>query len=358
MNLSPRITSTIAALRPPDEDARAAALGRMNDKTKPRGSLGRLETLAIDLAGILRSPAPELPGKAIVVMGADHGVAAAGVSAYPPEVTAQMLLNFASGGAAINVLGRHAGARVIVIDMGTRVPPGPHPAIRDARVGAGTRDLAREAAMSRAEAMRAIEIGIGVAEELALDGAGLVGTGEMGIGNTTASSALTAALLGAPVAEVTGRGTGIDDERWRHKVLLIERAIARHAPHAHDAHDPLATLAALGGFEIAGLAGVVLGTAAAGRAVVVDGFIASTAALVATRLAPGCRPYLIAAHRSVESGHRLVLEALGQKPLLDLDMRLGEGTGAALAMLLCDAALKILRDMATFSDAKVSDSGA
>jgi nicotinate-nucleotide--dimethylbenzimidazole phosphoribosyltransferase len=356
-------TSALAAIaaRISEPDARIAAetQRRLDGKTKPRRSLGRLEDLACQIAAIRGTAAPEPPRKAIVVMGADHGVAEEGVSAYPQEVTGQMLLNFARGGAAINVLARNAGARVVVVDMGVKAPlPATATAsaeIRRERIGPGTRNFTIAPAMTRDEATRALETGARIAGELADDGITLLGIGDMGIGNTTASSALAAAFTGAAPDEVVGRGTGIDDAVWRHKVDVVRRALALHRP---DPRDGVGTLAQLGGFEIAGLAGVVLGAAAARIPVVVDGFICGVAALAAVRIAPACAGYLIASHRSVEAGHRLVQKALGQIPLLDLDLRLGEGTGAALAMNLIDAALCILRDMATFEAAGVSDSGA
>lgn len=330
--------------------ARTQAL--LDDKTKPRRSLGRLEDLACRLAQVRGIDAPPPPlHKAIVVMAADHGVAAEGVSAYPQEVTAQMVLNFARGGAAINVLARQAGAKVVVVDMGVASPVAVE-GVRDCRIAAGTRNFTREPAMTREQATRALLDGAALADELAAGGVTLLGIGEMGIGNTTSASALTAAFTGAPVEEVTGRGTGVDDAGWKRKVAAIAAALALHEPRAND---PLGTLAALGGFEIAGLAGVVLGAAAARVPVVVDGFISSTAALVAARLEPRSAGYLIPSHRSVEVGHRLVLRALDLQPLFDLDLRLGEGTGAALAMPLCDAALEILAGMATFSSAGVSE---
>ena len=287
-------------------------------------------------------------------MGADHGVAEESVSAYPQEVTAQMLLNFARGGAAINVLARQAGARVVVVDMGVKSELPALPEIRSRRIAAGTRNFTREAAMSREEAIRALEAGIAVAEELAADGITLLGIGDMGIGNTTSSSALTAAFTGAPPAEVVGRGTGLDDDGLHRKTEVVRRALALHRP---DPADAVGTLAQLGGFEIAGLAGVVLGAIAARIPVIVDGFICGAAALTAARIAPAAAASMIASHRSVEAGHRAVLKAIGQRPLLDLDLRLGEGTGAVLAMSLVEAALAIVREMATFASAGVSDRG-
>jgi nicotinate-nucleotide--dimethylbenzimidazole phosphoribosyltransferase len=348
------LTTTCARIAPIDRAIVDETQRILDNKTKPRRSLGRIEDVACQVAAIRGTTAPALPDKAIVVMGADHGVVEAGVSAYPQEVTAQMLLNFARGGAAINVLARHAAARVVVVDMGVKQPLPDDLGIRAERIGPGTRNFAHGPAMTRDDAVRAIEVGIRIATELADDGVTLVGIGEMGIGNTTASSALVSALTGAPADEVTGRGTGIDDAGLRRKIDVIKQALATNKPDATDALD---TLAKLGGFEIAGLCGVVLGAAAARIPVVMDGFIASAAALCATRIAPHAAGYLLASHRSVEAGHRIVLSALGAKPLLDLDLRLGEGTGAALAMNLVDASLRILAEMATFASAGVSDTG-
>jgi nicotinate-nucleotide--dimethylbenzimidazole phosphoribosyltransferase len=340
-----------ARILPVDGEAALAAQRLLDEKTKPVRSLGRLEDLACQLAAIRGEVTSTIPTKAIVVMGADHGVAEEGVSAYPREVTAQMLLNFARGGAAINVLARHAGARVVVVDMGVAAPLPPLPEIRSCRVAAGTANFTRGPAMTEAQARAALATGAALATELAADGVGLVGIGEMGIGNTTAASALTARLCGAPGDEVIGRGTGVDDAGLHRKRDAVRRALAVNPA---DPSDGLAALAQLGGFEIAGLAGVVLGAAAARLPVVVDGFIAGAAALAATRIAPATVGYLIASHRSVETGHRRVLEALGTLPLLDLELRLGEGTGAALAMPLVDAAIKLVAEMATFASAGVS----
>jgi len=348
------LKATCAAIEAIDADAASAAQTRLDQKTKPRKSLGALETLACRYAAIRRTPSSPLPKKAIVVMGADHGVAEEGVSAYPQAVTAQMLLNFAAGGAAINVLARHAGAEVHVVDIGVKEPV-LHPAIASERVAAGTANFTCGAAMTEAEAVRAVCVGIEQARSLARAGVTVIGLGEMGIANTTSSSALTAVLTASSVEEVTGTGTGISDAAKLHKARVIARAIELNRP---DPNNPLEVLRMLGGLEIAGLAGVVLGAARERVAVILDGFIASVAALVATRLAPLAAGYLIASHRSTEPGHRMVLRALQQEPLLDLGMRLGEGTGAALAMTLLDAALKIELEMATFESAGVSDSGA
>lgn len=350
-----------ARILPIDESVSAATQRRLDAKTKPRRSLGRLEDLACRIAAIRGTIAPSLSRKAIVVMGADHGVVDERVSAYPQEVTGQMLLNFARGGAAINVLARHAGARLVVVDMGVKhVPPELDAGqgdldLRIHRLGPSTANFTLGPAMSRAQAEAAIAVGAELAAELARDGVDLVGIGEMGIGNTTSAAALAALFCAAPPEEVVGRGTGIDDEAWRRKVDAVRRGLVQNRPDPRDGVDALANV---GGFEIAGLAGVVLGAAAARLPVVIDGFIASTAALAAVRIAPAVAGYLLASHRSVEVGHRLVLQALATKPLLDLDLRLGEGTGAALAMPLIDAALAILAEMATFDAAGVSDSGA
>ncbi len=346
-----KLENTIASIRPPSAEIAADVQRRLDRKTKPLGSLGRLEEVACAVAAIRRMATPELPVKAVVVMAGDHGVADDGVSAFPQAVTGQMVRNFAGGGAAINVLARQAGAELVVVDMGVKEELPPLPGVRSMRVGAGTRNMARGPAMTRAEAVRAIETGIEIADELADEGVTLVGLGEMGIANTTAASALTSAFTGLSPAEVTGRGTGIDDATWRHKVDVVQRALDVNAAPAGDALD---TLARLGGFEIAGLAGVVLGAAARAIPVLTDGFIASAGALAAARIAPDAAGSILASHRSVEGGHRALLQALGRKPLLDLDLRLGEGTGATLAMAIVEAAIRVLREMASFDDAGVS----
>lgn len=329
----------------------AAARERLDQLTKPQGSLGRLEELAIQLAGITGRPRPRLPRKAVLVFAADHGVAAEGVSAYPQAVTAQMVLNFLAGGAAISVLARRAGARVLVADLGVAVDLLEHPGLIQKKIGPGTGNIAHGPAMSRAQAEAALAAGAEIVRDEAARGLDLVATGDMGIANTTASSAIVAALTGRPTAEVTGRGTGLDDIAWKRKTAVIERALAANRP---DPSDPLDVLAKLGGFEIAGLTGAILQAAALRLPVLLDGFIAGAAALVAVGVCPAARDYLIAAHRSAEPGHRIVLERLGLAPLLDLDLRLGEGTGAALAMPLVDAACAVLDEMATFGEAGVS----
>ena len=350
-----RLDEIRARIVPVDRAAAAEVQRRLDDKTKPRRSLGQLEDLASRIAAIRGTAELDVPRAAVVVMGADHGVAEDGVSAYPQEVTRQMLLNFARGGAAINVLARHAGARVVVVDMGVREPVPATPEIRVHRIGPGTANFTRGPAMTRAQATAALEVGISVAGELADAGLTVIATGDMGIGNTTSASALTAAFTRATVEVVTGRGTGIDDEGWQRKVEAIRRALTVNRPDPADAVD---VLSKVGGFEIAGIAGVILGGAARRIPVVLDGFITGAAALVAVRLVPHVSDYLIASHRSVEAGHRVVLDALGVRPLLDLDLRLGEGSGAALALHVIAAAVHILREMATFAAAGVSDAGA
>jgi nicotinate-nucleotide--dimethylbenzimidazole phosphoribosyltransferase len=348
------LEDTCAAVVSITEEAARAAQQRLDAKTKPRRSLGRLEDLACQLAGIYGTANPHLPAKAVVVMAADHGVADEGVSAYPAEVTCQMVQNFAGGGAAINVLARQAGAGVIVVDMGTKSPIHVE-GVLDRRLGPGTANFSRGPAMSRAVAVRAIESGIQLAFDLSAGGIGLIAVGDMGIGNTTAASAVTAVLTGTASHQVTGHGTGIDEARRKLKVDIIERGLDINQP---DPRDPVDVLARVGGFEIGGLAGAMIGAAARRVPVVVDGFITAAAALIAAGLCPRLRDYLIAGHQSVEPGHAVILRSLNLRPLLDLDLRLGEGTGAVLAMHLIEAALRILREMATFADAGVTDAGA
>ncbi len=336
----------------PDEGVRAKVARRLDGKTKPRRSLGRLEDLASSIAAIQRTEHPSVRRKAIVVMAGDHGVSAQGVSAFPQEVTVQMLQNFAAGGAAICVLARHAGAEVVIVDMGSATAWRGHPVVLDRRVGRGTLDFTQGPAMTRDETLKAINVGIALAEELADREVSLIGLGEMGIANTTSASAMAAAFLELSPEEVTGRGTGVDDAGYRRKVDAIRKGLQVNRPNPADALD---VLTKVGGFEIAGLVGLTLGAAARRVPVVTDGLIATAAALAASRLAPAVRGYLIPSHGSVEIGHRRQLEALGLRPLLDLEMRLGEGTGAALAMHLADASIRILDEMATFESAGVSE---
>lgn len=346
-----RLEQLIRQIRPLDKEAMAQARARQDSLTKPQGSLGRLEELSIKLAGIQGQAMPSVERKAIIVMAGDHGVAEDGVSLYPQEVTGQMVLNFLGGGAGINVLARLAGARVVVVDMGVKAELPPHPHLLGRRIGPGTANMARGPAMSREQAVAAVESGIDIVEAEVGRGLDLVAGGDMGIANTTPSSAITAVLAGVPVARAVGRGTGVSSAQLAHKIAVVERALEVNRPDPSDALD---VLARVGGFEIGGLAGVMLGAAAHRVPVVVDGFISSAAALVAAGLCPLAKDYFIAAHRSAEAGHRALLRYLGLRPVLDLDLRLGEGTGAALAMLLAEASVRVLREMATFAGAGVS----
>jgi len=344
---------TLADIRPADVDARLETQRLLDAKTKPRRSLGAIEDLACRLAAIRRG-VPEPPSPAIVVVAADHGVAREGVSAYPSAVTAQMLRTFASGGAAVAVLARQAGARLLVVDAGVdsdEVVPG----VRRLGLGRGTANLAVGAAMTRGLALDALEAGIGLADELADAGHDLVALGEMGIGNTTASAAVCAVLLGVPPEAVCGRGTGLDEDGLARKITAVGRGLEVNAP---DAADPVGVLAAVGGLEIGVLAGVALGCAARRVPVLLDGAVVGAAALLTARLAPASVDAMVAATRSPEPAHTLVLLELGLSPLLDLGLRLGEASGAALAIPLIRAAVALLREMATFEGAGVSDAGA
>jgi len=343
---------TVERIGPLDETAIETARRRQDELTKPQGSLGRLEELSVLIAGIRGEALPTLRRAAIFTMAADHGVVREGVSAYPQEVTAQMVFNFLRGGAGINVLARHVGARVIVVDMGVAADLPRQPGLVDRKVAKGSGNIARGPAMSREQALRALEVGIELVNEACRRGLDIVGTGDMGIGNTTPSSAIVAAITGRPPDEVTGRGTGVSEERLRHKIAVVRRALEVNRP---DPGDGLDVLTKVGGFEIGGLAGVMLGAAARRIPVVLDGFISGAAALIAAAICPRVKDYFIASHLSAEPGHRAVLEYLGLRPLLNLDLRLGEGTGAALGIFLCRAAVGILREMATFSEAGVSE---
>jgi nicotinate-nucleotide--dimethylbenzimidazole phosphoribosyltransferase len=316
------------------------------------GSLGRLEELARRVVEITGKEPPAVERPVIFTFAGDHGVVVEGVSAYPQVVTSQMVENFLRGGAGVNVLARHAGARVVVADLGVAAPLPSHPALAVKKVAPGTQNLARGPAMTHEQAIQSVEAGIELAEVEVSAGCDLIGLGEMGIGNTTAASAITSVLTGAPVEQVTGRGTGIDEATRQRKVAVILRALEVNRPDPADALD---VLAKVGGFEIGGLVGVILAGAAARAPVVIDGFIAGAAALLAVRLKPEARQFLLASHCSAEPGHRVILEHLGLRPYLDLEMRLGEGTGAALAFTLIRAALKIYTEMATFKSAGVSE---
>jgi len=345
------LTETISRIRPLDAEAMRAAEARQMQLTKPPKALGRLESLSIHLAGIKGLALPTIQHKAIAVMAADHGVTAEGVSAFPPEVTPAMVLNFAAGGAGINVIGRHVGARVIVTDVGVNADLAAAEGIRHRKIRMGTANMAQGPAMTREECLAAIEVGIELVEEEAQRGLDIIATGEMGIGNTTAASAVIAALTGENVERVTGRGTGIRAEALPAKVAVIERALAVNAP---DSQDPVDVLAKVGGLEIAAMTGVYLGGAAARVPVVMDGFISAAAALAAVRLCHECVDYILPSHVSIEAGHQVVLDELGLTPLFDLQMRLGEGTGAALSMSIIEAAARILSEMATFESADVA----
>jgi nicotinate-nucleotide--dimethylbenzimidazole phosphoribosyltransferase len=346
------LSNIIEMIKPVDREAMAEARLRQDVLTKPQGSLGRLEELSIQLAGIQGKPIPQIRHKAVITMAGDHGVVAEGVGNWPQEVTAQMVYNFLSGGAGINVIARQAGARVIVVDMGVATELKTSPQLVSRKVALGTRNMVLGPAMTKRQAVTAIEAGIEVVMAEVAKGLDIVGTGDMGIGNTTASSAICAVMTGKPVAEVTGRGTGITDEQLIHKIEIIDRVLAVNQP---DPNQPLDVLAKVGGFEIGGLVGVMLAAAAHRIPVVIDGFISGAAALIATALSPRLRDFLIAAHVSAEAGHRLLLKHLGIKPLLDLGMRLGEGTGAALGIFLSETAARVLAEMSTFADAGVSE---
>lgn len=341
---------TLDRIRPIDQAASAAVQARLNRQTKPKGSLGRLEEFARQYVAV--TGREEIRKKVIFTFAGDHGVALEGVSAFPREVTAQMVYNFLDGGAAINALARHAGAEVIVVDMGVDHDFGRLGGLLDRKVGRGTANFVHGPAMSRADALRCLESGIALANSCPAAGIDLVGTGDMGIANTTPSAAIVAAFTGLAPQLVTHRGTGIDDSTLARKIQVIEAGLAVNRP---DPRDPLDVLAKVGGFEIGGIAGLIIGCAAAGIPVVVDGFISTAGALVATEMHPRIREYLFAAHRSVEIGHATMLERLRMEPMLDLSMRLGEGTGAALGMTLVEAALRMLREIRTFDEAGVSE---
>ena len=350
--MSELISNTIESIKPLDKEAMAEARARQDTLTKPPGSLGRLEELSVQLAGIQGKTMPQIKHKAIMVMAGDHGVVAEKIGNWPQEVTAQMVRNFLRGGAGINVIARQTGVRVIVVDMGVATDLKPDPNLLSKRIGCGTRNMALGPAMTAEQAVKAIETGIEIVATEVAKGLDIVGTGDMGIGNTTASSAICAVMTGKTAAEVTGRGTGLADEQLAHKVEVINRALAVNHP---DPAQPLDVLAKIGGFEIGGLVGVMLGAAIHRIPVVIDGFISGAAALIATALAPGLRDFTIAAHVSAEPGHSVLLKHLGLRPLLDLEMRLGEGTGAALGIFLAEAAARILAEMSTFAEADVSE---
>lgn len=346
------LETTIAQIAPLDPHLAQQAQQRLDHLTKPVGSLGRLEELARRYVTIRGTVPPTMERKAVLVFAADHGVTAEGVSAYPAAVTAQMVLNFLRGGAAINVLARQAQAEVRVVDIGVATTMPSHPGLLARKVRPGTANIAQGPAMSREEALQCLEIGITLAEQCAQDGMSLLATGDMGIGNTTPSSALVAFFTGASVEQATGYGTGIDDATRQHKITVIEQALRVNTLRQDD---PVSVLAAIGGLEIGGIAGLILGAARYRLPILVDGLIATAGALVAAALQPRVKEYIIASHVSVESGQHIAWRFLEQEPLLNLQLRLGEGTGAVLAMHLVEAAIRVYNEMATFAEAGVSD---
>lgn len=346
-----RLDDILKEIKPVDESRTLMIQERLDNLTKPQGSLGRLEELAKRYCLITGKDNPKIENKIIFTFAGDHGVTEEGVSAFPKDVTPQMVYNFLRGGAGVNVLARHVGARVIVVDIGVDHEFEPMEGLEIRKIGRGTRNMTKGPAMTADEAERAVMVGVEMVEKYRerLD---IIGTGDMGIGNTTPSSAIVSVITGTEPEKVTGRGTGIDDRSFKRKVEVIKRAIAVNRPDPKDAMD---VLAKVGGYEIAGIAGLVLGAALYRIPVVVDGFISTAGALIASELNPYVKGYIIAAHQSVEIGHRKMLEHIEQIPLLDLNLRLGEGTGAALGISLVEAGVKILTEMATFKSAGVSE---
>jgi len=342
----------VKRIKPLDISAMMAARERQDQLTKPRGSLGILEELAVQIAGITGNPVPRLNDAVILTMAADHGVVCEGVSLYPQEVTRQMVFNFLNGGAAINVLARMVNARVVIVDMGVKGGFPQTDGMLCKMIDFGTQNICQGPAMTPAQARDSIQAGIDIVESEINKGLDILGTGEMGIGNTTAASAIISAITRTPVSEVTGRGTGIGNEQLQHKIRVIEKALSVNKPDPDDALD---ILAKVGGFEIGGLSGAIIACAAHRIPVLVDGFISGSAALIAAGICPQARDYLIASHRSAENGHSVCLEYLKLRPLLDLSMRLGEGTGAAIGIFLAQAAVNLHTQMATFASAKISD---
>ncbi|NLC50867.1 MAG: nicotinate-nucleotide--dimethylbenzimidazole phosphoribosyltransferase [Firmicutes bacterium] len=348
--MNEKIIPVLKQIKPLDQEAMNRTKERLDSLTKPRGSLGRMEALAVQLAGITGDFFPVNSRKKVIVMAADHGVVKEGVSAYPQEVTLQMIANFVNGGAAINVLARQAKAELKIVDIGV-IEDVNLPGVIGAKIRCGTGNFVREEAMSRLQAEEAIAVGISIAKEAVGSGVKLLATGEMGIGNTAASSAVMAALTGYEPLLVVGRGTGLNDQQLKHKVEVVKKALAVHKP---DPQDPVGVLSKVGGLEIAGLSGLILGAAAERCPIIIDGFISTVAALVAIKIAPLAAAYIIPSHLSQESGHALLLNYLELIPYINLEMRLGEGTGAVLAMHLVEASARILREMATFAEAGVS----
>lgn len=346
-----RLQQLLASIKPVDMSLSGAVQARLDDLTKPQGSLGRLEQIAMKYALATGTAEPVLGKKKVFCFASDHGVAAEGVSAFPAEVTPQMVYNMLGGGAAISVLARHAGADLEVVDMGVNHDFPEHPMLRGRKIRRGSSNMAAGPAMTVDEAVEAVLVGADLAIEAKAQGYDLLATGELGIANTTPATALYSALLGLPVEEITGRGTGLDDSGLARKIGVIRRSLEVNRTNLGT---PLEILAAVGGFEIAGLCGLILGAASVGMPVVVDGFISSSAAVAAMKLSCKVGDYLFFSHLSNEQGHRAVMKSLGALPILDLDLRLGEGTGAALAMQVIDASVKIYNEMATFSSARVA----
>ncbi len=346
------LKAILSSIQPLEETFLLQAQARLDSLTKPLGSLGQLEEIAKRYVAIVQNPMPKIGRKMIYTFAGDHGVVADGVSAYPKEVTAQMVYNFLRQGAGINVLGRHVGAHVIIVDIGVDHEFEPAAGLFIRKVCRGTQNMLQGPAMTRGQALQAIAVGLEMADHAKEQKADLVGTGDMGIGNTTPSSAILACLTGLPAKQVTHRGTGIDDAALAKKILTIEKALALNHP---DPRDPLDVLAKVGGLEIGGIAGLIIGCAAHRIPVVVDGFISTAGAMIAVALNPRIKDYLFASHQSVEVGHRFMWEHIGQKPILNLSLRLGEGTGAALAMAIIEGAVKIFTEMATFQEAEVAE---
>lgn len=347
-----RLQETIAKIKKPDSSLMKQVQARLDSLTKPRGSLGRLEELAKQIVSITGNLSPRIKRKAIIVMTADHGVVEEGISAYPREVTPQMVYNFLNGGAAINVLARHIGAEVLIVDVGVAADFQEHQSLMLKKIDYGTKNMVKGHAMTDEQAVKSLEVGIEAAEEMIKKGYDIIATGDMGIGNTTASSAIAAVICRTDVESVTGYGTGIDDRCLENKINVIKKAISVNQP---DAADGIDVLSKVGGFEIGGIAGIILGCASGRTPVVIDGFISGAGALIAAAISPDSTNYMIASHCSAEKGHRIVLDRLGLKPLFDFDMRLGEGTGAAIGINIVEASVKILSEMATFNQAGVSE---
>jgi nicotinate-nucleotide--dimethylbenzimidazole phosphoribosyltransferase len=343
------LKETLKKIKELDVKAMKDAQERLDILTKPQGSLGRLEELAKQVSGITGTISPKLGNKLVITIAGDHGVVEEGVSAFPQEVTPQMVYNFLRGGAGINVLARHVGAKVLVVDAGVASDMKPEAGLIIKKVGYGTKNMAKGPAMTKEEAIKALEAGISLVEENPAD---IIGTGDMGIGNTTASSAIVAAITGESVEKLTGKGTGIDDKMLNNKIAVIKKALELNKP---DKKDGIDVLMKVGGFEIGAIAGVILGCAAKRIPVVIDGFISGAGALIAYMIEPKTKDYMIASHCSVEQGHIIALKFMGLKPLFNLDLRLGEGTGAALGINLVEASVKVMNEMATFKDAGVSE---